>query len=318
MTGMDGQATTLAEGYTFLEGPRWRDGRLYASDFYSHRVLAFAPDGSAETVCEVPGQPSGLGWAPDGSLLVVSMLEQRVMRFDGEALTELADVSPYVDGPCNDMTVDAAGRAYVGNFGFDPTPDAGEPLASTNLVVVEPDGSCRVAASGLTFPNGIVISPDGRSMYVAETFAGRISRFDVRPDGALTNRSAWAQFAPRRAFPDVKEALASGCLLPDGMAGDAQGALWVADANGHGAVRVRDGQVVDRVGSGGLSVYAVALGGDDGRTLFMCAAPPFSVLDGSPPGSSCLLSCEVAVPGAGLPGPGDRPVAAEADRGGRR
>lgn len=287
----------VAEGFSFLEGARWHNGRLYVSDFYTHRVLSFDSAGTMETVCNVPGQPSGLGFAPDGSLRVVSMLDRRLMRFDGGQLTPVADLKPFAPNDCNDMLVDSQGRAYVGNFGV-----LSPGILPTRLLLVRPDGAVSVAAEDLVFPNGVVISPEGRTLFVAETFAARVSAFCVASDGSLLNRRTWASFAPS-SFETINDALNSGVTLPDGMALDAEGALWMGDAGGRGPVRVeKGGRILQRVDTGDLSVFAVALGGADRRTLYMCASPPLLAnIDPEKHYRSCLLECRVDVPGTGLP-----------------
>ena len=289
----------IAKGFSFLEGPRWHEGRLYVSDFYTHRVLAFDEAGSFEAICNVPGQPSGLGFLPDGSLLVVSMLDRRLLRLDGEALIQVADLSSLAPWHCNDMVVDKAGRAYVGNFGFDDSAD--ERMQATNLICVERDGKAAVAAPDLLFPNGIVITPGADQMMIAETFAGRISAFDLAADGALSNRRTWASFiSPPPAT--LAAAIASGVPLPDGLALDAEGALWIGDAAGKGAYRIREGgEMIDFVPTGGLAVYAVALGGADRRTLFLCAAPPLPHGRPEVERRAVLMTCRVDSPGVGLP-----------------
>ena len=180
-------------GIDFGEGPRWRDGRLWYSDFYQYAVKAASLDGTVEVIVEVPGQPSGLGWMPNGDLLVVSMRDRRVMRYDGVALHEHADLSEIATSLCNDMTVDAEGRAYVGNFGFDL--HAGEDFAPAVLGLVQPDGTVEAAADGLAFPNGAVITPDGATYIVGESFASQFTAFDFGPEGRLENRRLWAAVA---------------------------------------------------------------------------------------------------------------------------
>ena len=199
----------LAEGLTFPEGPRWRGGRLWFSEFYSHGVYSLDLGGGLRREFEVPGQPSGLGWLPDGDMLVVSMRDQWVMRWDGRALSLHADLSAFARGPCNDMIVTATGRAYVGNFGFDP---ASEAPRSTCLVAVEPDGRAWVAAEDLAFPNGMALLDGGARLVVAESVAECLTQFDIAGDGTLANRRPFA------AIP--------GCQ-PDGICADHDGSVLV-------------------------------------------------------------------------------------------
>src|SRR5262249_21163091 len=215
---------TVVDGLTFTEAPRWRDGKLWFSDFYTQRVLTVTPGGRLETVVEIPQRPSGLGWTPDGALLVVSMLDRRLLRVDAGKPRVVADLSALATGPCNDMVVDSAGRAYVGNFGFDR--HRGEPPRTACIARVDPDGRVARAADELSFPNGTVITPDGRTLIVAETLAHRLTAFDVAADGALSNRRIFA--ALERCFPD-------------GICLDAEGAVWVADARTPRVVGVLDG-----------------------------------------------------------------------------
>jgi len=280
----DPDVKVLIEGLTFPEAPRWHDGRFWFSDFYSHRVLALDAAGRAETIVEVPKRPSGLGWRKDGTLLVVAMLDRAVLAWKGGALRRVADLSTLAGGLCNDMVVDAADRAYVGNFGYDR--HAGEAPRSTCLARLDPDGSVHRAAEDLLFPNGMVISPDGKRLIVAETFANRLTEFDVAADGALGNRRLFATLDGR---------------FPDGICLDAEGAVWVADARGHDVIRVlRGGKIARAIAVGERSVFACMLGGTDRRTLFLCtctASGPAMAekTDGR------IEAVGVDVPGAGLP-----------------
>jgi sugar lactone lactonase YvrE len=304
-----GDVTVLADGLSFLEGPRWHDGRLYVSDFYTHRVLSLDGDGALEPVCTVPGQPSGLGFDARGRLLVVSMVDRRLLRLEGDVLHEVADLGGLAPFHCKDMVVDADGAAYVGNFGWDEVARPG--ITPTALIRVDPDGTPTVAARELVFPNGMAITPDGGTLLVAETFAGRITAFDIGEDGALANRRVWADLAPRRglsgqapgaAWTTIADAVASGRPLPDGLALDEDGAVWIGDAAGSGPLRVVEGgEIVERVDTGPLSVYAVALGGADRRTLSMCASPPLLETDPSTDHRAQLLACRVAAAGVGRP-----------------
>lgn len=296
-----GKVRLLAEGYSFLEGPRWRDGRLYASDFYTQRVLAFDPHGSASLICHVEGRPSGLGFAPDGSMLIVSMTDRQLLRWRGQRLEQVADLSKLAPGPANDLLVDSRGHAYVGNFGWDAT--ANSPIQSTGLIHVDPAGRATLATDRLIFPNGLVTTDDERTLLVCETFAGRITAFAREPDGTLGGRRLWADLSGA-PFDTIAQAAASRKPLPDGMAIDASGAVWIGDAAGQGPLRIAPGgRVIERIDTGGLAVFAVALGGADGRTLFMCAGPPLLANDPSIDHRACLLACEVDTPTATLGNP---------------
>lgn len=275
---------TLLDGLTFAEGPRWRDGRLWFSDFYAHEVIAVDLEGNRETVVAVPGQPSGLGWTPDGNLLVVSMRDQKLMRFEPSGLVEHADLSGYSNYWCNDMVVDVRGGAYVGNFGFNR--HAGEEPRATTLVHVTPKGQVSVAADGLWFPNGTVITPDGKTLVVSETRAHRLTAFDVAVDGTLSNR---------RVFAEIEN------MYPDGICLDQEGAIWVSDPHNREVVRIRDGgEVTDRFVLGDRGAYACMLGGVDRRTLFICT----NIDSGQKIATERTGKIEVTrveVPGAGLP-----------------
>ena len=204
---MSDSPTTVVSDAHFLEAPRWHEGRIWFSDFYGHRVSSAREDGSDLRVeAEVPGQPSGLGWLPDGRLLVVSMTERRVLRreHDGTLVTH-ADLSSYAKGFANDMCVDGHGRAYVGNFGFDLM--GGAPIEPTSLHRVDPDGTVTEVADDLWFPNGSVITADG-VLLVAETFGNRVSAFDLTADGQLTNHRVWAEFAHAKEGSSPAEASA--------------------------------------------------------------------------------------------------------------
>lgn len=249
--------TTLLEGLRFPEAPRWHHGRLWFSDFFRQQVIAVNPQGEMEVQFELADSPSGLGWRPDGTLLVVSMHDQRLLAWRGGALETVADLSAHAGGPCNDMVVDAQGRAYVGNFGFDLY--AREEARSTDLLRVDLDGSVHHVASDMWFPNGMLITPDGQTLIVAETFRNRLTAFEIDADGSLNRRHVFAE------LPGI---------FPDGLCLDAEGAVWVADARGCAVLRVVEGEgVVERISTGENQSYACVLGGDDGRTLFICTAP---------------------------------------------
>lgn len=279
--------TTLATGGSFFEGPRWHDGRWWVSDFYRHSVFAIAADGTTETITTVEAQPSGLGWLPDDSLLVVSMKDHRVLRVAPDGTTSVhADLTPYCGGPANDIVVAADGRAWVGNFGFDLM--AGATPGPAALVRVDPDGSTGVAAEDLAFPNGSVITADGTMLIVGETMGARYTAFTITADGLLTDRRVWAE------VPGV---------APDGCTLDAEGRVWAADCFGSRVVQVAaDRGVVDEIVlPDGLGAYACMLGGDDGRTLLVCAAPDFDEARRQADRQAVLLTTTVEVAHAGLP-----------------
>jgi len=287
-------AERLASGLYFGEGPRWHDGALFFSDQHDLRVLRLdVSSGVVTTVCEVDRQPSGLGWLPDGDLLVVSMHDRRVLRLPGSVpgggpLVEHADLSSVATFHCNDMVVDSAGRAYVGNFGFDFETKGAE-FATAAIALVDPDGTVRVAADGLGFPNGSVITPDGATFIVGESYGGGLTAFTIAGDGTLGDR---------REFARVDGA------VPDGICLDAEGAVWFADPIGGDVIRVREGgEVTDRVAVGdGRKAYACMLGGPDRQTLYVCAATTYASAEtrrGKRMGR--VVAVDVDVPGAGLP-----------------
>jgi sugar lactone lactonase YvrE len=250
-------------------------------------VFTVTPDGREEEVLRVEGQPSGLGWLPDRSLLVVSMRDHRLLRLapDGQVSVH-AEVGGLCGGPLNDLVVDAQGRAWVGNFGFDLMARAD--LRPTCVIRVDPDGSAEVAADELLFPNGTVITDDGRTLIVGETYGGRYTAFTIADDGSLEDRRVWA------AIPEI---------APDGCTMDAEGHIWTADARGGRCCRLAPGgEIVDEVTAPeGLQVFACMLGGEDGRTLLLCAAPDFSARRRSAAREAVLLTTTVGVPHAGLP-----------------
>ena len=248
---------TILGGLAFPEGPRWRNGRLWFSDMHAHEVIAMTPEGKRETVFSHSGPVSGLGWLPDGRMLVVSMVDQKLLRIepDGRAVVH-GDLSSVATGRCNDMVVDAAGRAYVGNFGYDLHKNS--PQKDADLIMVTPEGKASVVASGLQFPNGTVITRDGKTMIVGESMGRRLSAFDIAADGSLSNRRVWAEIAP---------------ALPDGICLDAEGAIWSASPFTNETIRVFEGgRVAERIKTDQMSI-ACALGGPDGKTLFLLTAP---------------------------------------------
>jgi sugar lactone lactonase YvrE len=266
----------LLGGGHFFEGPRWHDGAWYVSDLYAHEVLRVSEDGFAQHWASVPGQPSGTGWLPDESMIIVSMLDRQLLRRhpDGR-LEQHADLTGLSQHPINDMVVDKSGRAFVATFGFDlfggATPEYGD------VVRVDPDGSARIVARDLRFANGMVVTPDNGTLIVAETFGARFSAFTIARDGSLTDRRVWAQVGREPSYESVATLVTSD-FAPDGCVLDAEGHIWVADALHGRACRVApEGGIVDEVRApDGLGLYACTLGGADGRSLLLCIAPSFA------------------------------------------
>lgn len=291
----------LATGGSYFEGPRWHDGRWWLSDFYRDLIAVVAPGGAVE---EIPTgfQPSGMGWLPDGSLLVVSMRERRLLRRRADGSFSLhADLTALCGGHLNDLVVDGRGRAFAGEFGFDVM--AGGTMATANLIRVDPDGTACVVADALLLPNGAVITPDGRTLIVGETFGGRYTAFTIGDDGSLSDRRVWADLMPGGPAASVVEAVAQGAVAPDGCTLDTDGCIWAADALGARCVRIAPGgAIVDEIPMpAGLSAYACMLGGEDGRTLAICAAPDASEAKRRPARDAVLLTTTVDAPHAGFP-----------------
>ena len=284
------ESVTLVDGLTFPEGPRWHEGKLYFSDFFTLQVYAVDASGHCESILEVTKQPSGLGWLPDGTLLVVSMIDQKVLCYKNNILTEYADCSEYANFHCNDMIVSSDGNAYVGNFGFNGRNN--ESIKSTNLILIRPNEKPIIAASDLYFPNGTIITEDNKTLIIAETYAARLTAFDINDDGSLSNRRLWA---------DLKNKKKDYTPVPDGICIDKENAIWMASPSTREVLRIKEGGVIiDRI-SVQTNAYACVLGGKDRRTLFVCTS-----------GSSDMQSCiekregkiesfQVEIPGVGIP-----------------
>jgi sugar lactone lactonase YvrE len=288
-------AEVIADGLSFGEAPRWHGGRLWLSDFYNHRVLSVGAEGDMRVELVLDDQPSGLGWMPDGSLLVVGMKAQRVWRRGTDGVLAVhAELGDIATGLCNDMVVDAAGRAYVGNFGFDLDRVIAEgtgaavladpPLA--DLAMIDPDGRVTRAAHGLAFPNGMVITPDGGTLIVAETFGRRLTAFPMFANGALGERRVWADL---------------GARMPDGICLDEQGAIWFANPLLPECVRVAEGGEVLEVADTIEPCYAAMLGGADGRTLFVLTAPQQGTPESAERRHAKVRKVAVGAPHAGMP-----------------
>jgi sugar lactone lactonase YvrE len=285
MTSTISSLSVVASGFTFLEGPRWHEGRLWASDMYGKEILAISSDGEVERIAFVRGEPSGLGWLPDGDLLAVSMHERSILRVTSDealdcstpwrATTVHADLSDVLSYDANEMIVDDQGRAYVGNHGFAHSATSNNPAKPTRITLVDPDGTARMLGEEIWGPNGMALTPDGRRLIVADSLGNRISAFQRNPDGTLGARSDFAVFGPHPKPGPVADMWSQATYVPDGITVDAGGAVWFADAIGNRAVRVAEGgEVLDEIRTGDLGVFAVALGGAQGDTLFLCASLP--------------------------------------------
>ena len=242
------------EGLAFPEGLRWHAGALHLSDIFAGEVLRLEPAGRT-VLATVAGNPSGLGWLPDGQLLAVSMLDRRVVVIADGQEQPYADLSGFARGSANDMLVTPDGFAYVGEFGYDYV--AGEERRAAKLLLVRPDRSVAVAAEDVWFPNGMALSPDGRTLLLAETPAQRITAFTVDPaDGSLSGRRVWAEL---------------GAARPDGISLDVAGALWLASPGTGELLRVAEGgEVLERrTLPGPGSPSTCVLGGADGRDLYV-------------------------------------------------
>jgi sugar lactone lactonase YvrE len=253
----------LLSGLAYVESPRWHDGRLWFAHWGTEEIVAVDLDGSSEVV----GQgPPGLGWSidwlPDGRLLVTG---RELMRREPDGSTvRHVDLSDITDYGWNEIVVDGRGNIYLNSLGFDF--GAGEEPKPGIIALVTPDGAARQVADGIEFPNGMIVTPDDSTLIIAESFAGRLTAFDIAPDGGLSNRRVWADG-----------------IGPDGICLDAEGAVWThsADTRTHRGrdgdpegecVRVREGgEIVQRIELDRAG-FACMLGGPERRTLFMLAA----------------------------------------------
>jgi sugar lactone lactonase YvrE len=295
------QIRTVLEGGSYFEGPRWHEDSWWVSDFYRRTVSTVTPDGTETVVLEVEHQPSGLGWLPDGSLVVSSMKDHRLLTVTDGTVSTLADLTEHCGGHLNDLIVDSGGHVFVGDLAFDLM--GGGTPSPTSLKRVDPDGTVTVVAEDMRTPNGMAITPDGGTLLVGETLGNRVTAFDLAPDGSLSNRRVWAKFGPEPTGGSIGEVIGELDVAADGCSLDAEGHLWVADGKNGRVVRVAPGgAIVEQIAApDGLGTFACQLGGEDGRTLLLCCAPDFFEHTRAPVREGVLLATEVDVPHAGLP-----------------
>ncbi|WP_027942730.1 SMP-30/gluconolactonase/LRE family protein [Amycolatopsis taiwanensis] len=272
----------LLEGVLFGESPRWHDGRLWFSDWGANQVIVLDADGRHEVVTTVRSFPMCIDFLPDGRLLVVDSAQRRLLRRDPDgSLVPHADLSQVSEKPWNDIVVDDRGNAYVNTIGFD---FPGGEFAPGMVVLVTPDGNVEWGADDLAFPNGMAISPDGTTLVVAESYANRLTAFDIGSDGRLGNRRVWAQ------TPDDH---------PDGICMDAEGAVWYADVGNQHCVRVREGGEVLAAVNLDRGAFACALSRGDDPRLFVVGQTWGGPESRQPSGR--VFAFPAPAPGAGKP-----------------
>ena len=302
----------LTGGLYFGEGPRWHENKLWFSDFYSHKVMTLDENNSLEAVCEVPSQPSGLGWLPNGDLLIVSMLDRKILKFSEGSISVHADLSEYVAHKCNDMVVGRDGTAYVGNFGMG---DAGESLNSTHLMIVKSDGTVLKGPDNLLFPNGTVITEDGKKLIIAETLGAKLTSFDIEDNGELTNRKLWARTSPLFSLLIIKFLSSMGFDLskvdfskysknlhvPDGICLDEKNGIWIASPTTKAVVRIeKGGNITDKINTP-KGAFACMLGGKERKTLYVIISNSSDPEEAQASPEGEIHSIEVEIPGVGKP-----------------
>jgi sugar lactone lactonase YvrE len=276
---------TLMAGIMFGESPRWHENRLWFADWGAQELIAVDLGGQSEVILQVPSFPFSIDWSADGRLLIVSASAVQLLRREPDgSLATHADLAGLSRFPWNEIVVDGRGNAYVNNIGFDFA--SGE-VAPGTVALVAPDGSARNVADDVAFPNGMVVTPDNSTLILAESYANRLTAFDIAADGSLSDRRVWADL---------------GDGVPDGICIDAENAVWYADVPNARCVRVREGGEVLQTIELDRGCFACMLGGADRRTLFMVAREwngPESMADGSRTGQ--VLTTTAPVQGVGWP-----------------
>ena len=276
------------KGLKFTESPRWYNGKLWFLDIHDKRIKTVDLSGSVATVMELPFIPNSFGLTPEGTVVVGDAFQRRIYRASGDALQQVADISELTEFCLSDGIVDAKGRLYVGDIGYNFMDPAAKPVETCVIVLVGPGGRASVVADKLSFPNGMVITPEGRTLIVGETLGHRLTAFDIQEDGSLSNRRVWAQLP--------------SSVGPDGICLDAQGGVWCANPEGtDSVVRVREGgEITDRI-KVETHAYAVMLGGPERRHLFISASGSHDPAEIQRNPSASFQVVEMDVPGAGIP-----------------
>jgi sugar lactone lactonase YvrE len=277
----------ILTGIQFGESPRWHDGRVWFCDWAAEELVAVDDDGNRELIANVPSFPFCIAWTPDGQLLITSARDKAVLTLTSDKKLEtFADLTAVSDRPPNnEIVVDGHGHVYVNGGGFDLM--AGEPFAPGIIALVEPDGGVREVADDIHFGNGMAVTPDNETLIVAESYASRLTAFDIEPDGTLTNRRVWASLENNDA--------------PDGICVDAESAVWYASVPGRHCVRVREGGDILQEIELDRGCFSCALGGPDRTTLYIVAREWHGADIARGAGTGQLVSVPVTVPGAGWP-----------------
>jgi sugar lactone lactonase YvrE len=280
--------TTAQAGLKFTESPRWYDNRLWFLDIHDKRIKTVDLEGAVTTVVDLPFLPNAFGLTPEGTILVGDAFQRQIYRVVGTTLEALADISSLTTFCLSDGIVDAQGRLYVGDIGYDFVDPNAKPVDTCVIVLVTPDGQASVVADQLSFPNGMVITPDGGTLIVGETLGHRLTAFDVQSEGTLSNQRLWAQLPTS--------------VGPDGICLDAEGGVWCANPEGEDSVVrvIAGGEIIDRI-QVETHAYAVMLGGPERKHLFICTSASHDPAEIHRNPSACFQVVEVAVPGIGLP-----------------
>ena len=277
----------VAGGFSFAEGPRWHDGAIYLSHIHDDAIERIDVDGTVSRVSDLPGSPISMGFASDGAILVSALSAGRIWRIADGEVSEFRDVSSLADDDFGDIVIDEHDRIYLANQGMQYPSRIPETIDSP-IFLLTPDGAAREVARGFNYANGLAITPDGRSMIVAESFGHRLFVLDIDDDGSLDNRRPIVQFAD-----DAR---------PDGICCDAEGAIWTANATSREVVRCTlAGEITHRVSTGSALAIGCILGGDDGYDLYITTATTALRDEARATRQSALWRTRADVPAGGRP-----------------